>query len=280
MTMDFSKILVTGSRGMMGSYVDFGTRTDRDSLDVTDPAAIETAFLKYKPETVLHLGAYTDVEGAESNPGQAYLINTMGTAHIAQAARKHGAKLVYISTSGVFDGLKKGLYEPQDAPNPETVYGKSKYYGEVLVQGMLTDYLICRVCWVFGGGPGRDKKFFGKVMKQLIEEKKDLIKATNDVIGSPTYAKDALENVKTLMAGNKKGVFHISNTGSVTRYDVATHMLRYLNRDVRIKPVPTSFFNPKAPIVVNEAMSSQGARPWQDALEEYVRDEWKEYIAR
>ncbi len=278
--IDLSKVLTTGANGMMGSYIDFGITTDRDTLDITDPQSVEKAFVEHSPHAVIHLASYTDVEGSETDPQHAHMVNTIGTAYMAQAARKHGAKFIYVSTGGVFDGEKGSPYLPSDEPNPKTIYGKSKYFGELIVRGMLPDSIIARVCWVFGGGPSKDKKFFGKIAKQLLGEKKDVIRVTNDVIGSPTFAKEAVGRLKELMRKDATGIFHLANEGVATRCDVANQMLSSFGVSADIQPVDFQFFSPKAPMGRNESLASElpGHRPWQEALDEYVRTEWKGYI--
>jgi dTDP-4-dehydrorhamnose reductase len=101
--------------------------------------------------------------------------------------RRVRAKLVYVATAGVFDGSKKEPYTEEDEPNPQNVYGRSKYLGEVMVRDLAPDYLIASGCWMFGGGPGVDKKFVSKIIKQLDQGE---IKVVNDKIGSLTYGKD------------------------------------------------------------------------------------------
>ena len=263
---------------MMGSYIDFGIKTDRDSLDITDPRSIEDAFKEHAPTAVIHLAAYTDIEGCETNSEQAHMVNTIGTAYLTQAARKYGVKFIYVSTGGVFDGEKESPYISDDLPNPKTVYGKSKYYGECIVKSMLPDSIIARVCWVFGGGPEKDKNFFGKITKLLYSEKKATLNVTNDVVGSPTFAKDAIESLKGLIRKDAKGVFHLGNAGTATRFDVARRMIATFGVSTDIQPVDFQFFNPKAPMGRNESLLSEPVRTWEEAIDEYIQTEWKEYV--
>lgn len=275
-----SKTLITGAGGMMGSYVDFGIPTDRRTLDITNPRSIAEAFTRYRPAAVIHLAAYTDVEGCEREPERAYMVNTIGTAQMAHAARTYGAKFVYVSTGGVFDGAKDLAYTPEDQPNPQTTYGKSKYFGELVVQSILPDAIIARVCWVFGGGPAKDKKFFGKIMKQLMEEKKETLMITNDVRGTPTFAKDAVGLIAGLLVGGKAGIFHVANEGVCTRYEFAKEVARIFAPAVTINAVSSKFFNPNASPVPNESLASTlgSRRPWQVALDEYARSEWRSQL--
>lgn len=271
------KTLITGSDGMVGSYFDFGIRTDRRSLDVSDLEETLHVIKKHKPGVIIHLAAETDVDRCERDPGYAYLMNSIGTYNIASAAKTVGAKLVYISTSGIFDGQKKGPYAEDDAPNPQNYYGHSKYLGEIVVKTMLKDYIIARGCWMFGGGPKRDQKFVAKIIGQL---KNKEIKALNDVYGSPTFGKDLASATKNLLINNKTGIFNLSNEGVCTRYDVAKTVVEVLGPSTVVTPVNSDFFNLDARRAANEAMTSRVKlmRPWKEALVEYLKTEWKPFL--
>lgn len=270
------KTLVTGADGMVGSYVDFGFKTDRSTLDVTDFSAVLTLVKKYKPKVIVHLAALTDLDAGEKNPALAYHINTIGTYNVALAAREVNAKLVYVSTTAVFDGQKKSAYRETDTPYPNNHYGHSKYAGELIIQSMLKDYIIGRACWMFGGGPDKDKKFVAKIIAQLKTSDIDEIKALNDVRGSPTHGKDLAQALKKLIQKNAKGIFHLTNKGSCTRFDVAKVIVEVLKPSVRVTPVDGNYFNLPAKRVTNEsAISSVNLmRPWETAVKEYLHTEW------
>lgn len=270
--IDFDKVLITGSGGMVGSYVDFGIKTDRTSLDITDFNAVMKTVRRHCPQAIIHLASETDVDVCERDPDHAYLVNSIGAYHIATAALDVGAKLAYVSTAGVFDGEKDGPYTETDTPNPQNFYGRSKYLGELIVRGMSENYIIARACWMFGGGPQKDKKFVSKIIKQLGHAE---IKAVTDAYGSPTFGKDFVEALKQLLADDAAGVFHLSNKGSCSRYEVAQLIIETLKPDTKLIPVGLDYF-PGAYRVKNETMASRIKlmRPWQEALKEYLETEW------
>jgi len=272
-----SNTLITGSDGMVGSYVDFGVRTNRRDLDVTDLKEAITQVKKYNPKIIIHLAAETDVDRCERDPGYAFLVNGVGTYNMTVAAREIGAKFIYVSTAGVFDGEKDGLYTKYDKPNPKNFYGHSKYLGELTVQNNLEDYIIVRACWMMGGGPKKDQKFVAKIIKQLRNNKIKEIKAITDQIGAPTFGKDLIENIKKLIESDAKGIFHLSNTGRATRLDVAKAIVEVIRPDVIVTPVDSSYFNLDAKRTKNEMLDVEKGfmRPWQDALKEYLETEWK-----
>lgn len=261
---------------MLGSYVDFGIKTNHQSLDATNLRETVLAIEKYGPEAVLHLAAATDVDWCERNPNDAYFINSMGAYHVAIAARNCGAKLIYISTAGVFDGEKKSPYGEDDVPNPQNYYGHSKFLGELAVCGMVSNHLIVRTCWMMGGGPQKDKKFVAKIIAQLARPETKEINAVNDQIGSPTYARDLVAAVKKLLKQDARGIYHVTNVGAVSRFDVAQKIVNLVRPGVKVNAVPSSFFNLDAKRTTNEALSSRVhlMRPWDLAVEDYIREEW------
>ena len=260
---------------MVGSYVDFGVKTDRRLLDITDCDETLKVVKFYKPKTIIHLAAATDVDRCERDPEYAYSANTVGVYNIAAAAKEVKAKLVYVSTAGVFDGKKNGPYNEEDEPNPQNYYGRSKYLGELIVRGMLKDYIIARVCWVFGGGPAKDRKFGAKIIEQLRTRNPE-IKAVDDQFSSPTFGKDLVAGIKYLLQTGEIGLFHLANKGVCSRYDLARQIVANLKSNAKVIPVNSSFFNLDAKRGNNEGLVSKTdiMRPWQEALKEYLETEW------
>lgn len=274
--MDFSNTLTTGSNGMVGSYLNFGIKTDRRSLDITDLKEVLSVVNKYKPNIILHLAAETDVDRCERDPQYAYFINSIGTYNIALAAKQVGAKLVYISTNAVFDGKKKTPYQENDIPNPQNYYGHSKFLGEAAIKEILKDYLILRVSWMFGGGPSKDQKFVAKIINQIKNPEIKEIRAVTDQIGAPTFGKDLLEGIKILLEKEEKGIFHLPNQGIASRYDIAKFIVDILRPEVSVVPVDSTYFNLDAKRIGNDGLISKIdiMRPWQDAMAEYLKEEW------
>ncbi len=270
-------IIITGANGMVGAYVDFGIKTDKRMLDVTDIEETIKVVNKYKPSAILHLAAETDVDRCERDPSYAYFVNAIGAYNVSVAARQVGAKMIYVSTSAVFDGFKKDPYDESDKTNPQYFYGRSKYIGETLVKDMSDNYIIARVCGMFGGGPDKDQKFVGKIIKQIRQNNCSEIKAINDSLISPTFGKDLVSHLKYLIRQDAKGIFHLSNKGVCSRYDMAVKIAAVLKKDINIISVDSNYFNLSAKRGTNESMISLKfnlARSWQDALEEYLKEEW------
>ena len=270
--VDLSNIIVTGARGMIGSYIDFGVRTDREELDILDRDATMRRVKEIAPQAIIHLAAETDMDRCERDPLHAFNMNTVGTYNVALAARAAKAKLLFVSTSGVFDGTKKTPYTPDDVPNPQNAYAHSKYMAELIVHDMLPDSLIARACWIFGGGSAHDHKFVGAIMKKLGDAE---IPGLDDVHGSPTYAKDFVGGLVTLLQQGSRGIFHVANEGVATRYDVAAFVVSHMQSNAKIVPVQGDYFGLSATRLTNESMvSSLPLRPWKETLAEYIGKEW------
>jgi dTDP-4-dehydrorhamnose reductase len=278
--ISFDKILITGAEGMVGSYVDFGIKTNRRSLDITDLKEATSVIEKYKPDAILHLAAETDVDRCERDPEYAYLVNGAGTYNIAYIAKKLGIKMICVSTAGVFDGTKDSPYNEDDVPNPQNYYGHSKFLGELAVRGILDDYMIVRACWMMGGGLKKDQKFVAKIIAQLIKPETKEINAVNDQIGAPTFGKDLVAAIKELIKQDARGIYHLANTGVVSRFDVAKKIAELVRPDVKVNSVSSSFFNLDAKRTANEAMASKVnlMRPWDEAIEDYINSEWVDVL--
>jgi len=138
-------------------------RAEKNPLDITKPDDTTDFIKQVRPDVVIHVAAYTDVDGCELNLNDAYLINSEGTKNIANACKQIGAFLIYISTDFVFDGNKVMPYIEDDVPSPISIYGRSKLQGEQRVRQLLEQYLIIRTSWLFGES---GKNFVDTIIKK------------------------------------------------------------------------------------------------------------------
>jgi dTDP-4-dehydrorhamnose reductase len=290
------KILLTGSAGMLGSslcptlakrkHEIFATdlipkKGEIECLDVRKFKQIEMFIDKVKPDIVMHLAAETDVDKCELEPDHAYLTNTIGTQNVSLLCQKRNIPMVYISTIGVFYGDQLDPYTEFDAPNPINIYGRSKLEGEKIVQTLLNRFYIVRAGWMVGGGPERDKKFIGKIIRRM-EETTEL-KAVNDKIGSPTYTVDFSRCLTDLIESENYGLYHCTNKGYCSRFDVAKKIVDILGRtDVTVEPVSSAYFPLPAPRARSEMsrnyklelLGLDTTRNWEVALKEYIKSYW------
>lgn len=261
--------------GVVGSYIKFGLQLSHTDLDITDLSQVEEVIHREKPSIIIHLAAITDMKLCEENHDLAYKVNAIGTYNIALIAKDVEAKVIYVSTNAVFDGLKNGPYASIDIPRPINVYGHSKYLGELAVLGVNSRNLVVRTSWIFGGGKNKDKKFVGKIMPKL--QMSEALSAVSDVYGTPTYGKDLALILEKLVTSDVSGIIHITNSGKASRYDMAMVIKESLGSKSKISPVPLSNFKIIGNTLQNESLDSgkYSMRPWQGALEEYIKTEWK-----
>ncbi|MDP3956505.1 MAG: NAD(P)-dependent oxidoreductase [bacterium] len=265
--------LVTGGSGTIGSYVSFGVKPTRKELDITNKDDVLDFVLNKKPKTIIHLAALTDQRICEENPKEAERINVLGTKNLAEAAKEIGALFVFASTNSVFDGSKKTPYREDDATHPINNYGRSKLEAEKAVREIRPEWIIARTSWVFGGGKN-DRRFVGKIIGQL---NNDEIKAADDNFGTPTYAKDFVLNLEKLISDGKRGLFHITNARSTSRFDQAKNITDHFGYKGKLIPCSINSFNLPYKNPKNEGLASEflKLRPWQEALGEYLDENFK-----
>jgi dTDP-4-dehydrorhamnose reductase len=275
-------ILATGAKGMLGMYFNSGEvlKTDIDDLDIKNLEALHDKFNEVKPDIVLHLGAETDVDLCEKNPDHAFRTNALGTMNVALACQKFNCIMAYISTAAVFPGEKDEPYTEFDLPNPQTVYSKSKYQGELIVRELLNRHYIFRAGWMMGGN-SKDKKFVGKIWK--IMKERDTLDVVSDKFGSPTYTKDLARGVMQMIKTGLYGTYHMVNNGVCSRYEMAVEIVRVAGLKVKINPCSSDKFPLPAPRAKTEAarnyklelLGMNMMRDWRVALKEYVQTELK-----
>ena len=206
------------------------------------------AALPQTPDVVINCAAYNNVDGAEQDPKQAFLINATAVGKIAEACNNLGIPLVHFSSNYVFDG-EKGEYVEDDKPNPLSEYGKSKYQGEKLLRENCFKYYLIRTSVLFGQEAESDlaKKSFIQIMLEL-REKTDTIKAVSDEINSLTYVADLAQAVETLIVKKYPfGTYHLVNSGQASWYDFAQEIFKLEQEDVKLIATDSSEFTREAP---------------------------------
>ncbi len=296
------KIYIAGCGGMLGEafYKKFGERyelkcTDIDVneswlsyLDFRDCEAYKKDVAEFQPDYLFHLGAYTDLEYCECHPEETYLTNTLSVENAVNIANQLDIPILYISTAGIFDG-KKDVYDDWDRPNPLGCYARSKYAGETFVRENARRHLICRAGWMMGGGPGKDKKFIQKILKQLKEGRKELL-VVNDKFGTPTYTHDFAINVMLLLQSEYWGLYNMVCGGLTSRLEVTYELLDILNlrSSISVKEVESSTFRqeyfaerPYSERLVNRKLNLRNLnamRDWRVALRSYINDYYEDYL--
>ncbi|MBM3251167.1 MAG: dTDP-4-dehydrorhamnose reductase [Candidatus Omnitrophica bacterium] len=286
------RALVTGADGMLGSallpllekdgYETFPTdivllNPKTQHLDIRDQDKIKSYVNMVSPQIIFHLAAETNVDKCELENKHAYTTNALGTKNIALVCKENDIIMVYISTCGVFDGKKGAPYTELDIPNPISVYTRSKFEGEKVVEGLLKKYFIFRAGWMMGGGK-KDKKFIVKIVE--LTKTKNILTVVDDKRGCPTFTKDFSAGIIKIVKLGRYGLFHLTNKGSATRYDIACKIVEYLGRDdIGVKPISSKDFPLPAPRPDSEVVDTQkieqlniNMRPWEEALKEYLEE--------
>ncbi|WP_297417363.1 dTDP-4-dehydrorhamnose reductase [Clostridium sp.] len=274
-------ILVTGVNGQLGFDVvkELKRRNieclgiDKAELDITDKKATYEYIAKLKPECIIHCAAYTAVDKAEDEEEMCYKVNVLGTENIAEVCKKIDAKMIYISTDYVFDGKGNIPFEIDGNIKPASVYGKTKYEGELKVKEILNKYFIVRISWVFGLNGNN----FIKTMLRLGEEKESL-NVVCDQIGSPTYTADLAPLLCDMAVSEKYGVYHATNEEFCSWAEFASEIMKKANLNCKINAIPTSEYPTKAVRPFNSKLSKKSLidngfkllPSWQDALNRYL----------
>ena len=276
------RLLVTGAGGMLGQDVVRAAEADGDEvialargdLDVTDERAVAAALSDEDVDAVINCAAWTDVDGAESDPDGADAVNALGAGNVAQAAAHVGARLVHVSTDYVFDGDRspdEAPYVESDVPGPRSVYGASKLAGEEAVAEVDGSHAIVRASWLFGVG-GRN---FVATMLELGAER-DEVTVVDDQIGCPTATAHLAPALLALARdADAQGIFHVAGGGQCTWHELAVETFRQAGIACRVLPCTTAEMPRPAPRPAFSALASERddaplLPPWQEGLTTYL----------
>ena len=274
------KLLSTGSHGLLGTNIlPILERSftiipyDVEEWDITDRDAGERAIQDIRPDIILNLAAYTNVDDCEDCLSFADRVNAEGAGIVADLCRKHNIKLVHISTDYVFDGENDTPYTENDMPNPASVYGLSKLSGEKKVLTNCPDAIIIRTQWLYGHG---GVNFITKITQ--IAREQGVAEVVNDQRGCPTYTKDLAEPIRLLIEKNRSGIYHVANADSCTWFEFAQEIFSTLRIDVALRPITSQQLNRKAKRPRYSVFdcsklfrdTGHSMRTWQDALHDYL----------
>jgi dTDP-4-dehydrorhamnose reductase len=284
------KVFVVGSRGQLGqslaetapATVDFAG-ADLPELDILDAAALEARLADERPGFVVNAAAYTAVDKAEDEPEMARRVNVDGARNVAEAACNAGARVIYISTDFVFDGSKGMPYEPDDAPEPLSVYGRTKLDGEEAVRDATDgDAIVIRTAWLYS----RFGHNFVKTMLRLMAER-DELSVVADQHGTPTWAGTLAGVVWAAIGRDLPGaVYHWTDGGEASWYDFAAAVYQearssgLLDRDVAIRAIPTEEYPTPARRPVYSVLDCSATvaalgveqRPWAERLQQMLAE--------
>jgi dTDP-4-dehydrorhamnose reductase len=276
------RLLITGAQGMLGSALQQELKDDfeiipasRKEMDIQSFAGVKKYLEENKPDIILHAAAYTNVEEAEKKPEDCYQVNYNGTLNLLNAARSFPHKMIYISSTGNYGNYKQAPYAEYDEVLPTTVYHRSKYAGEKLVQELHDDFLILRTGWLFGGSTEHKKNFVFNRFKEAAT--RESITSDPFQSGNPTNTEDVSRQIRVLIQENIRGTFNIVSEGSCTRFEYVQQIIRTFGLPCKVVPADKPFER-LAKVSPNEAalnfnLSSMGLNRmphWKETLEKYI----------
>jgi dTDP-4-dehydrorhamnose reductase len=291
-TLSGQRVLVTGAAGQLGGFLlpalvrtgaipiglggRWGAGVDLVA-DVADGVRTRAAIESARPDAIIHAAAWTDVDGCEHDPTRAEGVNATGTAHIAMAAREVGSYLVTVSTDFVFPGDGGAPYAEDAPPRPVSVYGRTKLLGEQATLKSDPSFAVARTAWLYGGS----SKHFPRTVLTILRDRGTMA-VVSDEVGNPTHAGDLAEALVALVASRGAGIFHLTNRGSASRFDLARAVAATAGIDPSlVTPTTTAAFLERFPLparrpadsrLINVRATALGItlRPWKDAVIDYV----------
>ncbi|MCK1545773.1 dTDP-4-dehydrorhamnose reductase [Bradyrhizobium sp. 160] len=265
------RLLVVGREGQIARSLREAAASESDLIlqsvgrpnaDLLRRGAVTAVVSEFRPDIVVNAAAYTAVDRAEDESQLAFTINSDGAGEVAAAAAGARLPIIHFSTDYVFDGTKPGFYEEQDAPNPQSVYGRSKLEGERAVASANVQHIVLRTSWVYAPF---GTNFVRTIWRKLVAGER--LRVVNDQIGCPSYAPDlaqatitlARRLVRTGWRSNYSGITHIAGPDALTWYEFA----RLIGQRVggsnlsEIAPVSSSEYSVRAVRPANSRLSTR-----------------------
>jgi dTDP-4-dehydrorhamnose reductase len=274
------RVTIFGASGLLGKALlrewsgDTVTGLTSRAADIRDGKRVVEVVQETNPEWVVLAAAYTDVDGCEGNPDLAFAVNRDGAVNVAVAAKKVGARLIFLSSDYVFDGKKTTPYEIEDARNPQSVYGRTKAEAESKLLELMPDCCIARTSWLFGIG---GKCFPDTILK--LAASRPALDVVNDQRGCPTYSVDLARAIVQLCRKNASGIVHVTNAGDCTWFEFAREIVSGAGLATVVRPVSSQQMTRPAPRPAYSVLSPTRLRAlgiempsWHDALRRYLEE--------
>jgi dTDP-4-dehydrorhamnose reductase len=274
------KAMILGATGLLGKALmrewagDEVVGLGSKDVDIRDAGKVREVLEKARPAWIVLAAAYTDVDGCESHPDLAFAVNRDGPVNVAEAAKRTGAKLLFLSSDYVFDGENTSPYETQNARNPQSVYGRSKAEAEVRLLQALPECCIARTSWLFGTG---GKCFPDTILK--LAASRPALDVVNDQRGCPTYSVDLSRAIIGLCRNQARGIVHVTNAGNCSWFEFAREIVKSAGLATEVRPVSSQQMARPAPrptysVLSPESLHQRGIvmPTWQDALQRYLQE--------
>ena len=255
----YPKILLTGGSGQLGHELKHAITQlgnvwapSSNEFNLKKPESLRSKIHNFKPNIIINLAAYTNVEQAELEPNLVQIINVKAPRVLAEESRKLDIPLIHISTDFVFDGEKSGPYKETDSTNPINIYGKTKHLGEIEIQKIHAKHLIFRTSWVYSSIYGKN---FYRTMLKLFQEKRE-VRVVNDQIGNPTSVEFLSQAIVEILFDLKKdkearwGLYHLAGDERMSWFEFAKKIYitegdKDLLKTKKILPISSTEFKSK-----------------------------------
>jgi dTDP-4-dehydrorhamnose reductase len=287
LTEEIMRFAVLGASGQLGR--DLCARLPgevvaltREQVDLTSPTSLRAALEQMAPKVVINCAAYNFVDRAESEPEVCFAVNTWGVRELALLCAEKGWVLVHFSSDHVFglDRQRRTPWLETDPPGPVSVYGLSKLSGEYLVRALCPHHFVIRTCGLYGvwGSGGKGGNFI-ETMLRLAGQGKP-VRVVHDQRCTPSYTADVASLIAPLVQTGKPGLYHLTNTGDCSWYELACTIFALEGLRTEVIPITTEEFGaparrPGYSVLAPEGLRGLGfapLRPWQEALESYLRE--------
>lgn len=275
------RTLIIGSRGQLGSELmkTFSTHAigiDHAELAIENTADVEAVLGRIKPTLVINTAAFHDLDDCERNPTRAFAVNAIAVDRLAAAVLSSGAAFATMSTDYVFDGEKRRPYCEDDQTRPINLYGLSRLSGDLSVRRHGAHWFIFRTCAMFGARRDERKgnRFVDNIVSQARSGKRPRV--VNDLTFSPSYAVDVASAMRAAFEREAFGLYHVTNAGSCTWFDLAQEALRLAGLPDDVEAISYREFSSIVPRPVYTVLDQVALRrlsvampPWQDGLRRY-----------
>lgn len=278
------KVVVTGASGILGTDIvkelkkqawevlEFTSK----NITLADIAEVRAKILPFQPDIIIHSAAMTNVDLCEDDREAAIKVNVLGTHNISIVASALQAKVVYISSCGVYGIGKTEPYNELDATNPLTYHHYTKLIGEQRISNHNHRYLIVRTGWLFGGDKDKQKNFVEARRKEATISQ--VMHSAGDKFGSPTYTVDLACQLIVLLKADVFGIFNAVNTGWASRYDYVSEIVKHFKLTTPVEMVDSNAFPRRANMPDNEMLDNMELRlrnlnvmrDWKAALSDYI----------
>lgn len=258
----FMKVFITGSTGLLGSAllrlspkgVTLAATYNKNTfvpkvkcqyyhVDITNKKMVDEAISKFKPDVIVHTAAIATPDYCDKHPEESQKVNVTGTKNLVLAAKKVGAKFIYITTNGIYDG-KKAPYDENAAPNPIDTYGKTKLEAEEVVRGAKVDHLIYRLITMYGWNNPYERQNPLSWQLDILGKNKTPLNMVNDMFNNFLSAEEAAKAIwQGAVLEKVNETYNVAGADCISRYDFAKAIANAFSLDASlIYPVTLDFF--------------------------------------